>query len=110
MHPLLIKIGPIPIHTYGFLIGVGFLVAVATIKRLAIRSKLNVDKVLDLCFWGLLVGFLGARLLYIITRLDTFIYDPIEIFKVWEGGLVFLGGPLVVIPFVIWYARRNKMP
>jgi len=29
MHPILLQLGPIPIHTYGFLIAIGFLVAVA---------------------------------------------------------------------------------
>ena len=110
MHPLLIKIGPIPIHTYGFLIGLGFLVAINVFKRLAIRSRLDVDKILDLSFWGLLVGFLGARTLYIITRWSSYLDNPIEMLKVWEGGLVFLGGPLAVVPFVIWYVRRHRLP
>lgn len=110
MHPLLVKIGPISIHTYGFLIAVGFLVAVAVIRRLAARSGLAIERVLDLTFWSLLVGFVGARLLYVITRLDYFSSDPLAIFRVWEGGLVFFGGPLAVIPFVWWYTRRYQLP
>jgi phosphatidylglycerol:prolipoprotein diacylglycerol transferase len=35
--------------------------------------------------------------------------DPMAILRVWEGGLVFFGGPLAVVPFVIWYTRRHKM-
>jgi phosphatidylglycerol:prolipoprotein diacylglycerol transferase len=110
MHPLLIKLGPIPIHTYGFLIAVGFLCAVAVIRRLAARSKLDVERTLDLTFWSLLVGFAGARTLFIITRFSYFMADPIAIFKVWEGGLVFFGGPIAVVPFLIWYVRRYKLP
>lgn len=110
MHPLLIKIGPIPIHTYGFMIAIGFLVALAVIRRLAERSKLNVERVLDLTFWSLLVGFLGSRILYVITRWEDFASDPLAFFRVWEGGLVFLGGPLAVLPFVIWYMRKHKLP
>jgi phosphatidylglycerol:prolipoprotein diacylglycerol transferase len=89
MHPLLIQIGSIPIHTYGFLVAMGFLIAVQVFKYLSIRSKLDVEKVLDLAFWGLLVGFLGARLLFVITRYEDFVSQPLSIFKVWEGGLVF---------------------
>jgi phosphatidylglycerol:prolipoprotein diacylglycerol transferase len=36
--------------------------------------------------------------------------DPISMFKVWEGGLVFLGGPLLVVPFVIWYVKKYSLP
>jgi phosphatidylglycerol:prolipoprotein diacylglycerol transferase len=110
MHPLLIKIGPIPVHTYGFLIAAGFLVALAVIKRLSQRSGLNVDRTLDLTFWVLLVGFVGARLLFIITRFNMFLEDPLAILRVWEGGLVFLGGPLAAIPFSYWYMRKFRLP
>lgn len=110
MHPILINIGPLTIHTYGFLIACGFLIALSVIKRLAIRSKLDVERTLDLTFWCLFVGFIGARLLYVITRLNDFIADPIAVFKIWEGGLVFFGGPIAAIPFAIWYTKKHRMP
>jgi phosphatidylglycerol:prolipoprotein diacylglycerol transferase len=36
--------------------------------------------------------------------------DPISMYKVWEGGLVFFGGPLLVVPFLVWYVRKYKLP
>jgi phosphatidylglycerol:prolipoprotein diacylglycerol transferase len=110
MHPILVNLGPIPIHTYGFLIAIGFLVSLSVVKRLAIRSKVDPEIILDLAFWGLLSGFLGARILFIITRLNYFMSNPLDMFKVWEGGLVFLGGPLLGVPFVIWYIKKHKLP
>jgi phosphatidylglycerol:prolipoprotein diacylglycerol transferase len=110
MHPLLFNLGPIPIHTYGFLIAVGFLVCVYVIRKLSERAGLDAERNLDLTFWLLLVGFLGARVLFIITRLSYFAADPMDIFKVWEGGLVFFGGPLACVPFMAWYVRKYKLP
>ncbi len=109
MHPVLVELGPITIHSYGFLIAVGFLVGIATVKRLASTSSLNVDRVLDLAFWSLIIGFIGARLLFVITRLDYFLADPVSIFRVWEGGLVFFGGPIAVVPFILWYSRKHQL-
>lgn len=109
MHPLLLKIGSVPIHTYGFMIAIGFLIALYVIKRLAHAAKLDEDRILDLTFWAFLVGFLGARILFILTRLDYFLNDPMEMIRVWEGGLVFYGGPLLAAPFVIWYVWRHKI-
>lgn len=109
MHPILFNIGPLPIHTYGFLIAIGFLMAVQIVKTLATRSRLDVDRILDLSFWCLMLGFLGARILFIITRWRHFMENPIDIFKVWEGGLVFLGGLVLVVPFAIFYVRKNKI-
>ena len=110
MHPLLLSLGPIPIHTYGFMIAIGFLVAVGVMRRLAVQSKLDVERILDLAFWALLVGFAGCRILFIITRLSYFMSDPISMFKIWEGGLVFYGGPVAVLPFLIWYVRKYRLP
>lgn len=110
MHPVLLKIGPVPLYTYGFLIAVGFLFALAVIGRLSARAGLDRDRVLDLTFWSLAVGFLGARVLYILTQLEGFAADPMAIFRVWEGGLVFFGGPLAVLPFVLWYTKRFRLP
>lgn len=110
MHPILFSLGPITIHTYGFLIAVGFLVAVSIIKKLSISQGLDSQKVVDLTFWTLLVGFIGCRILYVITRLDYFISDPLAVFKVWEGGLVFFGGPILGVPFLIYYFKKHKLP
>ncbi len=109
MHPILFQLGPITIHTYGFLIAMGFLIALSVIQKLAARAQLPVDQVVDLTFWLLLAGFVGSRLLFVITRLDYFATDPLAIFKVWEGGLVFFGGPLGALPVAIYYLKKNKL-
>ncbi len=110
MHPELLKIGPFPIHTYGFLIAIGFIVAAEVLRVLSIRAKLDTERVLEAAYWSLLVGLLGARVLFVITQLREFSHDPLGIFRIWEGGLVFLGGPIFVIPFLIWYLRKYKVP
>lgn len=110
MHPILVQLGPVPIHTYGFLIALGFILAVQVMQRLAIRSGIDPDKMQDLVFGGLLIGFIGARLVFVLTRLSYFAENPIDIFKVWEGGLVFYGGPLATTPFIIWFTRKHKFP
>ena len=110
MHPVLFEIGQVPVHTYGFLIAIGFLVALSVVKRLSLRSGLDAERVLDLSFWCFLVGFIGARILFIITRWQYFSAHPADMLRVWEGGLVFFGGPIAAVPFAIWFLRRHRMP
>lgn len=110
MHPILFSIGPITIHTYGFLIALGFIAAMTVIRRFSVKSGLNSEQTLDLTFWSLLIGFIGARLLFVLTQPRLFENDLLGIFRIWEGGLVFYGGPLVVVPFVLWYTRKKRLP
>ncbi|HRK01037.1 MAG TPA: prolipoprotein diacylglyceryl transferase [Oligoflexia bacterium] len=110
MYPTLLEVAGFPIHTYGVLIAIGFVLCVFVAKREAQRTGLQAEKIVDAGFWSLFVGMIGARLLYVITRWDYFRLVPLESFYVWEGGLVFYGGPLFVIPFFFWYARRHQIP
>lgn len=110
MHPLLIKLGPFPIHTYGAMVALGFLGGSLLIRKLSVRAHLDPQKMIDLCFFGMLVGLLGARLLFVITRFSYFIRDPWAILRVWEGGLVFWGAPIAVVLWGVGYLKKNHIP
>lgn len=110
MHPVLLEILGFPIHTYGVLIAFGFLLCVWVAKLEARRLDISAERIVDLGFWSLLVGMLGCRLLYILTRLSFFMQNPIEMFYVWEGGLVFYGGILLNLPFFYWFTKKYRMP
>lgn len=92
------------------MIALGFLSSIAVAKALAKRSGLDVNRVVDLAFCCLVSGFIGARLLYVLTQWSYFSRDLSSIFKFWEGGLVFYGGPLFAFPAGLWFVRRYKMP
>ncbi len=113
MHPTLLELNlgfiKIPFHTYGLMIAIGFLLAIYTVRKLAIRNKINPDLVSDLSFWLLMFGFLGGRTLFVITRLDYFLQNPLDVFKVWEGGLVFFGGLISSTLFAIYFFKKHKL-
>lgn len=110
MLPLLGNIGPFPIHTYGLMIALGFIAGTLLNRALAKKVGLDPQKIVDLSYWGMLVGLLGARILFVITRLSYFAEDPLSVFRVWEGGLVFWGAPIAVVLWGIGYLRRNGLP
>lgn len=109
MYPELFTIGSVTIHTYGVMAALGFLSAILIVIFLSRRSGLPVEPMIDLAFWMVIIGFIGSRLLFVITRLDHFVQHPSEIFRVWEGGLVWYGGPLLAFPFGIWFVRRHQI-
>jgi len=109
MHPILIRLGPLTIHAYGFLIAVGFLVGLWLALVQAKKEGISSDRIVDLGFYILLAAIVGSRLLFILVNLDYYIQKPADIFKIWEGGLVFYGGVLLAVPTALWYVRKNAM-
>ncbi len=109
MHPILFKIGDFPIGTYGVAIVIGLFAALWVASWLGRRRGIHPDFFYDLAFVLLLTGFLGARILYIITDWKNFTQDPLGIIFS-RQGFVFWGGFLGALPAGIWFVRRRKLP
>ncbi len=115
MHPILIDLG-FPIHTFGVLMGTGFLVGILLSMREAKRQGLDPDEIFNLSFWIMVSGVLGARALYILIDIfqkgwaSEFSGNPLALFAIWEGGLVWYGGMIGATATVLWYAWRYEMP
>jgi len=92
LHPVLFRIGPFTLHTYGVFVAMAFLSGIALAMREARRVGEDPDKILDLSFYMLIASIIGSRLLYAIVNWPTFRDDPLEVFRLWHGGLVFYGG------------------
>jgi phosphatidylglycerol:prolipoprotein diacylglycerol transferase len=107
MYPVLIRLGPFTIHTYGFLIAVGFLIGLWLAVRQGKKEGIPVNKILDLGFYILLAAIIGSRLFFILINFNHYSQNPADIFKIWEGGLVFYGGVLLALPTAVWYVKKN---
>jgi phosphatidylglycerol:prolipoprotein diacylglycerol transferase len=109
MHPDLFKIGPLTIHTYGVLVAAGFLLGLAFAVRQAKKEGIPPERIVDLGFYILLSALIGSRLFYILINASHYMKNPLDIFKIWEGGLVFYGGLLLAVPTVLWYVKKNNL-
>ncbi len=92
MHQVLLNIGPVEIRTYGFLAALSFLAGIYLASMLAKKEGIKQDVVMDLGLVIILGAILGARVLYVIVWREHYMSHPLDVFKVWEGGLVFYGG------------------
>lgn len=110
MYPILFKFGPFQIYSYGLMVALAFWVSVSLLARRAYVLGLGRDFFWNLSFWALSAGILGGRLMYIILNLDFFLKDPLEIFKLWHGGLVWYGGFIAGLLSAVFYLKRNNAP
>jgi len=111
--PVAFQIGPFAVHWYGLMYLLAFgLVLVLGRWRIKHQPWTGwTNKMLDdALFYGVLGVILGGRLGYILFyKPGDFLAHPLDIFKVWEGGMSFHGGFLGVILAMALFARSRKL-
>ncbi|VGO16112.1 Prolipoprotein diacylglyceryl transferase [Pontiella desulfatans] len=112
INPILLEIGgPLAVRWYGISYLMGFIACILLLRRWSKRGEFEVPEkevsnfVVLLAFFGV---FLGGRLGYVLFYgFDSFLEDPLYVFRVWDGGMASHGGFIGVILFLVWYAKKN---
>lgn len=107
MHPILCQIGPLTIYTYGLFVALGLLVGLSLALKEAKRKGFDPQAFLDLAFYSVLAGIIGARIFYVVQNFSFYKENLLSMVKIWEGGLVFQGGLISAIP-VAWILLKKK--
>lgn len=107
--PVAISIGPIKIYWYGIIIALAMLIGISLATKEAQKLGLEEDTMVDMTLWAIPIGFIGARLYYVLFKWDYYIQNPSEIIAIWNGGIAIYGGLIAGGLAVYWFARRKKM-
>ena len=105
----LLTIGGLTVHGYGLMIGIGFIAAYLMTEFRARKYQMNTDIVFTLFISSVVVGLLGAKVLYYLTILDRVIKDPGVILDEMEGFVVYggiIGG--VLAGYVVCRIKKEK--
>ena len=112
--PVAIHLGPVGIQWYGLMYVLGFLgvylLGSYRVKHYSstIRGHWSSEQISDFIFYGALGAVFGGRLGYVLFyKPAEYLANPIDIFKINEGGMSFHGGLLGVILAVSIYARKT---
>jgi len=108
MHPDLFSIGPLTLHTYGLLIAIGFIIGLMVAIRTGKGHGINSQQIMDMSFLLIISGIIGSRIAYILMNFSYYLANPVDIFKLWQGGLVFSGGLLVAIVVIFFYIKHHN--
>jgi phosphatidylglycerol:prolipoprotein diacylglycerol transferase len=90
-------------------VATGFAVALLmTIKRSKAQG-IKPQQVLDMGVIVILWAIFGSRLAYVVINFSYYMNRPIDVLKLWEGGLVFSGGLIAVLLAMSWYLKRHQL-
>jgi phosphatidylglycerol---prolipoprotein diacylglyceryl transferase len=96
---------PVPIHSYGVMLGISMIVGWFLVMRLGRQDGIPAERAGHIYMWTAVWSIVGARLLYSIVQYHE--YDSLlDVFKIWQGGLVAYGGMIGGF-FASWYNCRK---
>jgi len=110
MFPILLKIGPLTLHTYGFMMALGVALGLWFLFVQAKKQELPASKLIDVAFYTIIVALLGAKLILFFGDLSFYLENPKQLFSLARSGGVFQGGLAFGFFFALWLLRRNKIP
>lgn len=97
------------IYFYGVIIALGFILAALYCAKRAKEFGLSSDELYELVIWLIPTCIIGARLYYVLFKLDYFIANPDKIFALRDGGLAIYGGIIAGIIVGIIWCRAKKI-
>lgn len=98
------------IYFYGVFIGCGFLLGIIYCSKKSASFGIKEDDLFDLMICLVPLSIVGARLYFVLFRLDDYIGTPfINWIAVWEGGLAIYGGVIAGMLTIIVFCRRKKI-
>ena len=118
INPVLFQWGPLAVRWYAIAYIAGLVLGWALIRRIVANDRYwggaarptvaSIDDLLVYCALGVIIGGrLGNVLFY-----DPAYYfaHPVEIFKLWEGGMAFHGGLIGALVAILLFASRYRVP
>ncbi|MBU2453875.1 MAG: prolipoprotein diacylglyceryl transferase, partial [Proteobacteria bacterium] len=109
MHPILFHIGKFNLYTYGLFVALGLMTAIWVSQKNAAPQDIAPQTITDIFFVILFSALFGARLLYVIINFESYQNNWLDVFKIWEGGLVFFGGFLAAVGITAVYLKLKHL-
>lgn len=109
MYPVLFQLGSFTVFTYGLFVALGFISLMSVTRYYFKALSISQNEVNNIFLVGFFSALIGARLMYISLNWGAFKTNVPDIFKVWNGGLVFFGGFVFTVPVVVIYLKLKNM-
>jgi phosphatidylglycerol:prolipoprotein diacylglycerol transferase len=109
INPIALQFGSLTIRWYGVLIAIALFVGTLLALRAARRENVDEDHLLNLILIAAPLAMIGARLYYVVFNWRDYSADPLEMLRIWHGGLAIHGALITAVIIGYIYARRYSL-
>ena len=112
MHPILFRIGSLPVNTYGLALAISFVLGLWLAARRGEAAGVPKNDVYDLGIRLMIAAIVGSRLFYVVTHVSEFQGHWLDVIAIWKGlyGLSMLGGVILAVAVGFYTIWRKKLP
>ena len=109
MNRTILSIGNFHIYCYSVLIATGIIIGLYLLMKEASKQNISKDTIIDIAFYTIIWGIVGARIYYVIFNIKPYLSNPISILYVWEGGLAIYGAIIAGFITLVYQTKKKNI-
>ena len=109
MNRTILSIGNFHIYCYSVLIATGIIIGLYLLMKEASKQNISKDTIIDIAFYTIIWGIVGARIYYVIFNIKPYLSTPLPILYVWEGGLAIYGAIIAGFITLVYQTKKKNI-
>lgn len=110
LNPVAFRLGNLSVKWYGIIMGVAIVVATWMSIDEGKKRHIASDDFVDLLLWAVPIGYVGARLYYVIFEWGYYSKHPDQIVAIWNGGIAVYGGLIAGLIVLLIFCHKRGLP
>ncbi|MFA5813163.1 MAG: prolipoprotein diacylglyceryl transferase [Patescibacteria group bacterium] len=109
-HLTIIHLGPLTIQIWGLIVALGMFLSLIILWYRGKKLGADVEQLLDLTIWVIISGLIFSRVFHVVFYEPAYYFSaPLEMLKIWKGGMSSFGGIVGGALGFFWYVWRKKI-
>lgn len=110
INPVAFNLGNLSVKWYGVIMALAIILAVSMAIIEGRKRQIESDDFVDLLLWAVPLGYVGARIYYVIFEWQYYAQHPDQIIAIWNGGIAIYGGLFAGLVVLLIFCYKKMLP
>ncbi|MDA6088828.1 prolipoprotein diacylglyceryl transferase [Lactobacillus amylovorus] len=110
INPVAFQLGNLSVKWYGIIMAVAIILAAFMAINEGKKRHIIPDDFVDLLLWAVPLGYVGARIYYVIFEWGYYSQHPDQIIAIWNGGIAIYGGLIAGLIVLLVFCYKRELP
>ncbi len=110
INPIAFHLGNLSVKWYGVIMAVAIVLATWMSISEGKKRQIESDDFIDLLLWAVPLGYVGARIYYVIFEWGYYSQYPNQIIAIWNGGIAIYGGLIAGLIVLLVFCYKRMLP